>query len=125
MPWLVRIPAIDAVCTRYPLPRASIPGSTARTAYTWPMTLIAHCSFQTSGSVVRMSPPVATPGVAETDVDRPEAAGNLGDHRVHRLLVADVGPDRDPADLGGDRPATIPVAIDHGKPSTRGGERPA
>src|SRR5437660_73325 len=57
------MPAMDAVCSRYPDPRSIMPGSTARTAYTWAMTFTAHCSFHTSGGAVSTSPPVAMPAL--------------------------------------------------------------
>src|SRR4051812_49497563 len=37
-------PAAEQVCSRYPSPRLSITGTTARAAYTWAWTLIAHRS---------------------------------------------------------------------------------
>ena len=53
-------PAADAVWSRWPPPRASMPGSTARAPWTWAITLTSQARCQ-SPSDISTPPPMAIP----------------------------------------------------------------
>ena len=57
---LVSNPAADAVWSRWPPPRASMPGSTARAPWTWAITLTSQVRCQ-SASDISTPPPMAIP----------------------------------------------------------------
>src|SRR5438445_4709914 len=56
-PRVVRSPAIEAVVTRWPSPRANHPGSRARAAYTWAIRFTRHWLSQVASGVSGPAPP--------------------------------------------------------------------